>query len=65
MPIIHIQLLEGRPKEKISSLIAKVTDTVSEELVAKRETIRVLVTEVPKTHWGIGGVPVSEMADRK
>ncbi|MCG6197321.1 tautomerase family protein, partial [Anoxybacillus sp. LAT_38] len=29
MPIITIQILEGRPKEKIRSLIAHVTETVA------------------------------------
>ncbi len=60
MPIINIQILEGRPTEKVIELIKNVTDTVSETLDAPKENIRVLVTEVPKTHWGKGGIPVSE-----
>ncbi|MEX2462580.1 MAG: 4-oxalocrotonate tautomerase [Paenibacillaceae bacterium] len=64
MPIINIQILEGRSIDKIKSLIASVTDTVAEELDAPKERIRVLVTEVPKTHWGIGGTPVSNMTNR-
>jgi 4-oxalocrotonate tautomerase len=60
MPIINIQILEGRPPEKIRNLIARVTDTVAEELNSPKENIRVLVTEIPKTHWGIAGVPASE-----
>lgn len=60
MPIINIQILEGRPTEKVIELIKNVTDTVSETLDAPKENIRVLVTEIPKTHWGKGGVPVSE-----
>lgn len=55
MPIINIQILEGRPPEKVKSLIARVTDTVSEELDAPKENIRVLVTEIPKTHWNRRG----------
>lgn len=64
MPIINIQILEGRPPEKIKSLIASVTETVSVELSAPKERIRVLVTEVPKTHWGIGGVATSDIPNR-
>jgi 4-oxalocrotonate tautomerase len=60
MPIVNIQILEGRTPEKVKSLIASVTDTVSKELDAPKERIRVLVTEIPSTHWGIAGVPASE-----
>jgi 4-oxalocrotonate tautomerase len=60
MPIINIQILEGRSPEKVKSLIASVTDTVSKELDSPKERIRVLVTEIPATHWGIAGVPTSE-----
>jgi 4-oxalocrotonate tautomerase len=38
-----------------------VTDTVAEELNSPKDRIRVLVTEVPKSHWGIGGVPASDI----
>jgi 4-oxalocrotonate tautomerase len=64
MPIIQIQIMEGRPPEKVKSLIQRVTDTVAEELDSPKERIRVLVTEIPKTHWGIAGVPASDRQDR-
>jgi 4-oxalocrotonate tautomerase len=64
MPIVNIQIMEGRSPEKIKSLIARVTDTVAEELESPKERIRVLVTEVPKTHWGIAGVPASDIQNR-
>lgn len=60
MPIIQVQLMEGRQKGKISELIANITDTVSETIEAPKDTIRVIVTEIPKTHWGKGGIPISE-----
>ncbi|RSK55242.1 4-oxalocrotonate tautomerase [Bacillus canaveralius] len=60
MPIINIQIQEGRPREKISEIIENVTNTVSKTLDAPKENIRVLVTEIPKTHWGKAGKPMSE-----
>ncbi|OLS34858.1 4-oxalocrotonate tautomerase [Bacillus sp. MRMR6] len=60
MPIINVQILEGRPKEKVEEVIYNITNTVSETLGAPKESIRVIVTEIPKTHWGIAGVPVSK-----
>ncbi|UZN53558.1 4-oxalocrotonate tautomerase [Bacillus paralicheniformis] len=61
MPIVHIQLLEGRPPEKVEEVIQKVTEMLSATLDAPRENVRVLVTEIPKSHWGIGGTPVSKL----
>ncbi|MBU8787590.1 MULTISPECIES: 4-oxalocrotonate tautomerase [Bacillus] len=60
MPIVHIQLLEGRPAEKVEEVIQSVTDTISATLGAPKENVRVLVTEIPKSHWGIGGTPASK-----
>lgn len=60
LPIVHIQLLEGRPAEKVEEVIQSVTDTISATLGAPKENVRVLVTEIPKSHWGIGGTPASK-----
>lgn len=60
MPIIQVQMMEGRPKEKIAEVIQNITITVAETLDAPKESIRVLVTEIPKTHWGVAGVPKSK-----
>ena len=60
MPIINVQMMEGRPKEKVAELIRNVTNTVAETLDAPKESIRVLVTELPKTHWGKAGEPVGK-----
>lgn len=60
MPLIQVNIMEGRPPEKVKQLIENITDTVSETLGAPKQSVRVLVTEMPKTHWGIAGVPASE-----
>jgi 4-oxalocrotonate tautomerase len=60
MPIIQVQMMEGRPIEKVAELIRNVTNTVSETLDAPKENIRVIVTEIPKTHWGKAGEPVKK-----
>jgi 4-oxalocrotonate tautomerase len=64
MPIVNIQVLEGRPENKIKDLIGNVTDTVANTLEVPKERVRVVVTEVPKSHWGIGGVAVSDIPGR-
>ncbi|MFC0474568.1 4-oxalocrotonate tautomerase [Robertmurraya beringensis] len=60
MPIIQVQMMEGRPEEKIAEVIQNITNAVAETLDAPKESIRVIVTEIPKTHWGVAGVPKSK-----
>jgi 4-oxalocrotonate tautomerase len=55
MPFAHISILEGREPEKVEAMIAEVTEALHRSLGAPTESIRVIVEEVPKTHWGIGG----------
>ncbi|WP_077328502.1 4-oxalocrotonate tautomerase [Virgibacillus siamensis] len=61
MPLVNIQVLEGRPQEKIDALMANVADTVSETLDAPKQNVRVIVSEVPKTHWSVGGKSAKEL----
>lgn len=55
MPIANLSILEGRNEEQIAALIEAVTEAIHQSLAAPRESIRVLVSEVPRTHWGIAG----------
>ena len=54
MPIIQITLLEGRSAERISECAREVARTVHRTLGAPLETIRVMVHELPPTHWAVG-----------
>jgi len=65
LPLIHVEILEGRPPEKVKKMIEKITDAVEEALEAPRPSIRVIVTEIPKTHWAVGGVPIADNPDRR
>lgn len=62
MPIVEITLAEGRPPEKIRALITAVTNAVVESIGAPKAAVRVVVREVPKTHWGAGDVTLAERA---
>ncbi|AXI08122.1 4-oxalocrotonate tautomerase [Oceanobacillus zhaokaii] len=61
MPLVNIQIMEGRTPDKIEALLRNVTNAVSESLDAPKENVRVIVTEVPKTHWAIGGTSAKEL----
>lgn len=55
MPLAHLYILEGRSEDQKSAAIEKNTDALCEALSAPREAVRVVITETPKTNWGIGG----------
>ena len=61
MPLVNIQIIEGTTQDKIEVLMKNVTIAVSESLAAPRENVRVVVTEVPKTHWAIGGKSAKQL----
>jgi len=61
VPIIQVQVLEGRNNEQIKNLIADLTDAAVRNLSVKPEQVRVLVTEVADTHWGAGGRTMNEI----
>ncbi len=57
MPIVNITLLTGRTAARKAALIRAVTDAVEGSLEVPRDSIRVLLHEVPPEHWGVGGEP--------
>lgn len=56
MPIVQVSILQGRDKEQIRNLIEGVTAAITTSLDVQPEQVRVLVTELPPSHWGVGGV---------
>lgn len=61
MPIAHIHIMEGRSEEKKERLIAEVTEAICRSLDAKPESVRVIIQEMPKAHFGIGGVSAKKL----
>ena len=57
MPLIRIDLIEGRPPEKIRELHERVAGLVAEILDTPLDRIRTYITQFPPQAWGIGGVP--------
>jgi 4-oxalocrotonate tautomerase len=55
MPIVDITMIEGRTPEAKRRLIAKVTDAIVEAIEAPRESIRIILREVPAMHFGVAG----------
>jgi 4-oxalocrotonate tautomerase len=55
MPIIRIELLEGRAPDLKEELIRRVTQAVTTTLGVQPAQVRVLLYELPPEHWGVGG----------
>jgi 4-oxalocrotonate tautomerase len=58
MPVIHVNIWEGFGKEKIKKVIEGITK-VFVDLSIPENAVNVIVHEIPKTHWGIGGIPAA------
>ena len=64
MPFIDVTLAEGRSPEKLRALISKLTEAVVECGVAPKESVRVVLREVPTTHWAAADETLAERARR-
>ncbi len=55
MPIIEVTLVEGRTPEAKEALISALTDATEKAISAPRQSIRVILREVPDAHFGVAG----------
>lgn len=60
MPIVEITLVAGRSAQELRAMISAVTTAVSETVAAPVSAIRVIVREVPTTHFAAGDVTIAE-----
>jgi 4-oxalocrotonate tautomerase len=59
VPLVRIDILEGRPPEVIEELHSRVASLVAEIIDSPLDRVRTYITEIPAENWGIGGVPAS------
>jgi 4-oxalocrotonate tautomerase len=60
MPVVEVTLVEGRSSQELRAMISAVTTAVSETVAAPRDSIRVIIREVPTTHFAAGDVTIAE-----
>ena len=60
MPFIEVTLVEGRTPEQLRALITALTTAACDAVDAPRASVRVVVREVPATHWAAGDVTIAE-----
>ena len=61
MPLVDVTLTEGRSPEQVRDLIHAVHEAVVRTAAARPEHVRVIVREVPRTHYASGDQTVAEI----
>ncbi len=60
MPLVEITLVEGRTPDQLRELLRATTAAVAASVSAPVESVRVVIREVPATHWSAGDVTIAE-----
>ena len=55
MPVVNIQMLEGRTPEQKENLIKEVTDAVVRTTGAKKGAVTIIISDMKKEDYGHGG----------
>jgi 4-oxalocrotonate tautomerase len=55
MPIAQINIIEGRTDEQKEALISEITDAIVRAIGAPKQSVRVIINEMSKQHFGIAG----------
>jgi 4-oxalocrotonate tautomerase len=56
MPMIHIELIEGRTDEQLAAFVAELTDAACRHLRCSREGVIVSIRDLPLSRYATGGV---------
>jgi 4-oxalocrotonate tautomerase len=60
MPIIQVNLLEGRTVAQKRAMIAAVTDAMVESLGVRADSVRIMINEMHPEHFALAGVSAGE-----
>jgi 4-oxalocrotonate tautomerase len=56
MPVVRIEMYEGRSMDQKRELVRGVTDVVARVTGNDPESVHVIIEEVKPEHWSIGGL---------
>jgi len=60
MPLVEISMFKGRDEETKERMIKEVTDAVVRTSGAPPEAVTVIIRDVERSDWAVGGVPYSK-----
>ena len=61
MPVVVIEMWEGRTPEQKEKLIKGITKAFEESLGVKPESLHIVIHDVPKINWGTRGQQASKI----
>ncbi|MEQ6376857.1 2-hydroxymuconate tautomerase [Bacillaceae bacterium S4-13-58] len=60
MPIVTVQMLEGRTDDQKRALVEEVTAAVTKTTGAPKEAVSIIIEEMSKNHYATAGVRASD-----
>ena len=60
MPVVIVEMWEGRTAEQKEKLIKSITRAFEESLGTKPESLHIVIHDVPKINWGTKGEQASK-----
>jgi 4-oxalocrotonate tautomerase len=63
MPVVTVLMWTGRTREQKRKLVRAITEAMVEHAGAKPNALHVILQEVPKEDWALGGVLGDERKD--
>lgn len=60
MPMIHVEMFEGRTPEQKRALVSALTDAFCETAGGTPDTVSIILTDVAKDHWAKAGKMASD-----
>jgi 4-oxalocrotonate tautomerase len=60
VPLVEVTLTEGRTPRQLRALVHELHEAVVKAIAAPSESVRVIIREVPITHWAAGDVTIAE-----
>ena len=60
MPIIHVNMFEGRTLDQKRKLVTSMTEAVVKSLDVKPEAVRIILHDLPKQNIAAAGVLASD-----
>ena len=60
MPLVHIDLIEGRSEEPLKGLVKDVTAAISKNANVPADRVHIVLNEMRKDRYSVGGTMVSD-----
>jgi len=57
VPLVYINLMEGRSPEKIEKMIVAVSEAIATSLESPIDSVRIMVNEMAPHQYGVAGKP--------